>query len=72
MSDRQINLEATRALWLDDPMNPMQLAVLGAGISFTGIGVLMRRQKKNWKALLFGGITLLVLAVISLLFGFSL
>ena len=54
------------------PMNPMQLAVLGAGISFTGIGVLMRRQKKNWKAFLFGGITLLVLAVLSLLFGFSL
>jgi ABC-type proline/glycine betaine transport system permease subunit len=55
-------------------MTITHVAVIGAGISFTGLGLLMRRagKKKNWKAFLIGGITMLVLATLSLLFGFSL
>jgi len=54
-------------------MNLMHISALGAGISFTGLGLLMRKEnKRNWKAFLFGGIAMLVLVVISLVTGLSL
>ncbi len=54
-------------------MNLMHLATLGAGVSFTGLGLLMRKEnKKNWKAFLLGGVAMLVLVVISLVTGLSL
>jgi hypothetical protein len=44
-----------------------------AGISFTSLGILMRKQqKKDWRAFLFGGITMLAVVILSLVFGFSL
>jgi hypothetical protein len=54
-------------------MNLDQICVTGTGISFTGLGLQMRKQQnKNWKAFLFGGITMLVLVILSLVFGWSL
>ena len=54
-------------------MNLTQIAVIGAGISFTGLGLLARKKKqKNWLAFFLGGIAMLVFAVLSLVFGFSL
>jgi hypothetical protein len=44
-----------------------------AGISFTGLGILMRKQqKRDWRAFLFGGITMLTIVILSLIFGWSL
>jgi hypothetical protein len=43
-----------------------------AGISFTGLGILMwKQQKKSWQAFLFGGITMLAIVVLSVMFSFS-
>jgi hypothetical protein len=54
-------------------MNLMHFSTLGAGISFTGLGLLMRKEnKKNWKAFLLGGIAMFLLVVISLVTGLSL
>jgi hypothetical protein len=48
------------------------LGTIGVGISFTGLGLVMRRQnQKNWKAFLFGGIAILTLVIISRVFGLS-
>ena len=54
-------------------MNLTQIAVIGAGISFTGLGLLARKQQhKNWLAFFLGGIAMLLFAFLSLAFGFSL
>jgi hypothetical protein len=43
------------------------------GITFTWQGVLMRKQqKKDWRIVYFGGITMLAVVILSLVFGFSL
>lgn len=53
-------------------MNITQIAVVLIGVSFTGKGILLRKeQKPNWKAFLICGIIFLVLGVLSLMFGFS-
>ena len=49
-----------------------QLCVIGMGISFTGIGISMRKQQKpQWRAFLFGGIILLSLGLLAITFGWS-
>ena len=49
-----------------------KLATAGVGISFIGIGITMRKQQnKQWRAYFFGGIVLMVLVVIALIFGLS-
>jgi len=52
-------------------MNITHFAIVGVGISFTGLGLILRKQKKNWLAFFIGGITMLVLVALSLIFGFS-
>jgi uncharacterized membrane protein HdeD (DUF308 family) len=53
-------------------MNITQIAVVGIGISFSGQGILLRKQQKpHWKTFLIGGIIFLVLGVLSLIFGFA-
>jgi glucose uptake protein GlcU len=43
------------------------------GIIFTNQGILMRKQqKKDWRIVFFGGITMIVVVILSLVFGFSL
>jgi hypothetical protein len=50
-----------------------QICVTGTGVSFTGLGFIMRKQqKKNWQAFLFGGIMMLAIVVLSLIFGWPL
>jgi hypothetical protein len=50
-----------------------QICVGIVGISFSGLGLIMRKQqKKDWRAFLFGGITMLVIVVLSLVFGWRL
>jgi hypothetical protein len=47
-------------------MNTTTIATFGTGVSFTGIGLLLRRQGKSWKAFFFGGIGMLIMGVVSL------
>ncbi len=50
-----------------------QICICIVGISFTGLSVLMRKQqKKDWRAFLFGGITLLIIVILSLVFDWKL
>jgi hypothetical protein len=57
---------------LRDFMIIERLATTGAGISFIGIGLTMRkRQNKSWRVFVFGGIALLVLVIVSIVFGLS-
>jgi hypothetical protein len=43
-----------------------------AGISFIGIGIRLRqKQSKQWRAYFFGGVVLLLLVVLALVFGLS-
>jgi hypothetical protein len=50
-----------------------RLATAGAGISFLGIGLTMRKQQnKQWRVFIFGGIALLAFAAVSIIFGLSL
>jgi hypothetical protein len=53
-------------------MTIMHISTLGAGVSFTGIGLMMRRQGKPWKAFFCGGLSLIVLCVLSLALGLAL
>ncbi len=48
-------------------MNMTYLGPLVMGVSFTCLGLVMRKQhKKNWKAFLFGGIAMLVFVIVSI------
>jgi hypothetical protein len=49
-----------------------QLAAIGIAISFIGLGILARSQKRPWKAFLLGGVALLAVAVMSLVLGWPL
>jgi hypothetical protein len=54
-------------------MNFYQIGIGLVGISFTGLGILMRKQqKRDWRAFILGGITMLAVVILSLVFGFSL
>jgi hypothetical protein len=53
-------------------MNTMQIATLGAGVSLAGMGLMMRNQRKPWKAFFVGGLGMLVLAALSLFLGIPL
>jgi hypothetical protein len=47
--------------------------VLYTGLLFTGLGFMMRKQrKKNWQAFVFGGATMFALALLSIIFGWGL
>jgi hypothetical protein len=47
--------------------------VLMTGLIFTGLGFIMRKQKKkNWQAFIFGGATMFALALLSIIFGWGL
>ena len=49
------------------------ICVLITGLSFTGLGFIMRKQhKKNWQAFIFGGATMFALALLSMIFGWGL
>lgn len=49
----------------------MNIPLILVAISFTGLGILMRKQnKKNWKAILIVGILCCVLAVVSTALSF--
>lgn len=52
-------------------MELMHVVITGAGVSFIGIGLVLRTRKKNWRAFFFGGVTLLILVIISLVSGLS-
>ncbi len=56
----------------NENMTLTHLSTFGIGIGFTGVGLLLRKEhKKNWKAFLLGGIAMLVLVFVSLIFGLS-
>ena len=48
------------------------IGVGGAGVGFTGLALLMRKQGKTWLVMFIGGIIMIVLTLLSLVFGFSL
>jgi hypothetical protein len=50
------------------------LAILGMSVSFILLGLVDQkpRGRKNWKAFVFGGLAMLVLVVLSFLFGWKL
>ncbi len=48
-------------------MNASYVGPILVGVSFTCLGVVMRKQhKKNWKAFLIGGVAVLVFAILSI------
>lgn len=57
-------------------MNVMQwlgiIGVGGGGVAFIGLGLQLRKQGKKWGVMFSGGIVMLLLVILSLLFGFSL
>ena len=54
-------------------MKVVDFSIFGMGIGLVIIGITMRKQgKRNWLALLAGGITMLILGVLSAVFGLSL
>jgi multisubunit Na+/H+ antiporter MnhB subunit len=54
-------------------MNTTGLAVAGIGIGLLLIAFSMRKQgaKPNYKAFILGGVTMLLLAILSAVFGFK-
>jgi hypothetical protein len=48
------------------------MGVGGVGVAFVGLALLLRKQGKKWGVMFFGGIVMLLLLALSLLFGFSL
>jgi hypothetical protein len=54
-------------------MNFNEICTGLVGISFTVLGVTMRKQqKKDWRAFFFGGTTILIIVILSLVFGWKL
>ncbi len=54
-------------------MKMVDIAIIGSGVGLTMLGLALREQrKKNWLGLFVGGITVLVLGVLSIVFGLSL
>jgi hypothetical protein len=53
-------------------MKITHLAIIGTGIGFILIALALRQQKKNWLPFFIGGVTMLVIIISSLVFGFSL
>jgi hypothetical protein len=54
-------------------MNLTNIAIFGMGISFILMGLGMRKQypEKNWKVFVIGGVTILVLEISSICFGWK-
>jgi uncharacterized membrane protein len=53
-------------------MNKDQLAFAGVGIVLIGIGITMRRlQHRNWRPYVIGGVTLLVLFIVAVVFNWK-
>ncbi len=49
-----------------------QICVAGAGVSFVGIGINLRKQQnKQWRAYFFGGLIMLLLVIVASIFGLS-
>lgn len=49
------------------------ILVTVVAVCFTGIGVQMRKQQnKQWRAFFFGGVTILAIVILSLIFGWQL
>lgn len=53
-------------------MKITNLAIIGTGIGFILLGLALRKEKKNWFPFFIGGVTMLVIIISSLVFGFSL
>jgi len=50
-------------------MGITHIAALGVSISFIGLGLVFRKQQKDWKAFFYGGVALLLLVVVALILG---
>jgi hypothetical protein len=54
-------------------MNITTLAILGmgAGLILVGLGIRRNKPNKNWKALVAGGITMMIIGVVMICFGWK-